>query len=269
MRRRGRCAPGSRSTTWTCCRWGASRRSSAAEPLDELARTVRKQLAGKIPEVQIPVKIEQAIDLPSVTQGPVRIQGASMPLAVSVADVVRRPGRAVDRPQRGPGRAGQDQGRGGPREPARDSCRRRSPACSRSSSIFGCGRNDAATPEQMQAQDRGPGARARRARVRSNQMVTKDPRLAGMPENGVRVGVPTPLVRTLVQRVVGGFVDSVTLKLDQPQGAQGRQDQEGRSDRRVRPQRRDRGGDGQARRPASPRSASGATRSRSPCRSGW
>jgi hypothetical protein len=57
------------------------------DTLDELARRVRMQLAGKIPEVQIPVKIEQSIDLPSITQGPVRVQGASMPLAVSVADV--------------------------------------------------------------------------------------------------------------------------------------------------------------------------------------
>jgi hypothetical protein len=55
---------------------------------EELARTVRKQLAGRIPHVQIPVKIEQAIELPSVSEGPVRLHGASMPLAVSVADVV-------------------------------------------------------------------------------------------------------------------------------------------------------------------------------------
>jgi hypothetical protein len=56
--------------------------------VDELARTVRRQLGGRIPRVQIPVKIEQAIDLPAITQGPVRLHGASMPLAVSVADVV-------------------------------------------------------------------------------------------------------------------------------------------------------------------------------------
>lgn len=55
---------------------------------DELARTVRKQLAGRLPKIQIPVKIEQAIDLPSITDGPVRLQGASMPLAVSVVEVV-------------------------------------------------------------------------------------------------------------------------------------------------------------------------------------
>ena len=55
--------------------------------LDELGRVVRKQLAGRLPEVQIPVKIEQGIELPSVTDGPVLIQGARMPLAVAVADV--------------------------------------------------------------------------------------------------------------------------------------------------------------------------------------
>ena len=55
--------------------------------LDELARTVRKQLEGHVPEVQIPVKIEQGIELPSITDGPVLIQGARMPLEVAVADV--------------------------------------------------------------------------------------------------------------------------------------------------------------------------------------
>jgi hypothetical protein len=48
---------------------------------------VRKHLEGHVPEVQIPVKIEQGIELPSVTKGPVLIQGALMPLEVAVADV--------------------------------------------------------------------------------------------------------------------------------------------------------------------------------------
>jgi len=55
--------------------------------VDELSRTVRKQLAGQIPPVQIPVMIEQRIDLPEVTTGPVRLHGATMPLKVEVADV--------------------------------------------------------------------------------------------------------------------------------------------------------------------------------------
>jgi len=55
--------------------------------LNELARTVRKQLEPRLPVIQIPVKIEQGIELPSVTSGPVRIHGATMPLAVTVAGV--------------------------------------------------------------------------------------------------------------------------------------------------------------------------------------
>jgi hypothetical protein len=55
--------------------------------LDELSRTVRRQLEGRVPAVQIPVKIEQGIELPSITDGPVLIQGARMPLEVAVADV--------------------------------------------------------------------------------------------------------------------------------------------------------------------------------------
>jgi len=54
---------------------------------DELARSVRKQLQGRIPEIQIPVRIEPVIALPAVTEGPVRIESATMPLEVSVAAV--------------------------------------------------------------------------------------------------------------------------------------------------------------------------------------
>ncbi len=71
---------------------GGLERFLGGATVDQLARTVRTQLAGRIPKIQIPVKIEQAIDLPSVTQGPVRLRGASMPLAVSVADVLAAQG---------------------------------------------------------------------------------------------------------------------------------------------------------------------------------
>jgi hypothetical protein len=64
----------------------------AGGTMDELARSVRLQLAGKIPDVQIPVKIEQGIELPSVTDGPVRLQGATLPLKVAVADVLATAG---------------------------------------------------------------------------------------------------------------------------------------------------------------------------------
>jgi hypothetical protein len=55
--------------------------------LNELARAVRKELEPRLPAIQIPVSIEQAVELPSVTDGPVLIQGARMPLEVGVADV--------------------------------------------------------------------------------------------------------------------------------------------------------------------------------------
>jgi hypothetical protein len=50
-------------------------------------------------------------------------------------------------------------------------------------------------------------------RATIGERVATDRRLQGMPRNGVRVGVPTTLARTLIQRVVAGFVDSVTLRL--------------------------------------------------------
>ncbi len=56
--------------------------------VDELARRVRMELKGRLPVIQIPVKIEQSIELPAVKDGPVRLDAASMPLAVSVADVL-------------------------------------------------------------------------------------------------------------------------------------------------------------------------------------
>jgi hypothetical protein len=55
--------------------------------LDDLGQLVRTQVKGSLPEVQIPVRIEQSIDLPAVTDGPVLIEGARMPLEVEIADV--------------------------------------------------------------------------------------------------------------------------------------------------------------------------------------
>jgi len=55
--------------------------------LDDLGQLVRKQIQGGLPEVEVPVRIERSIDLPAVTDGPVRIDGARMPLEVTVADL--------------------------------------------------------------------------------------------------------------------------------------------------------------------------------------
>ena len=61
--------------------------------MDEMARLVRLQLADRLPPVQIPVKVQQSIDLPAVTSGPVRIDGARMPLQASVSQVLAGQGR--------------------------------------------------------------------------------------------------------------------------------------------------------------------------------
>jgi hypothetical protein len=56
--------------------------------LDELARTVRLQLKDRIPDLAIPVKVEPRIDFPALTSGPVRLDGATLPLAIGVSDVL-------------------------------------------------------------------------------------------------------------------------------------------------------------------------------------
>jgi len=61
--------------------------------LDEVARLLRLQLADKLPPIQIPVKVQQSIELPAVTNGPVRIDGASMPIAANVSKVFAGQGR--------------------------------------------------------------------------------------------------------------------------------------------------------------------------------
>jgi hypothetical protein len=61
--------------------------------LDEVARMIRLRLADKLPPIQIPVKVQQSIELPAVTNGPVRIDGARMPIAASVSQVFAGQGR--------------------------------------------------------------------------------------------------------------------------------------------------------------------------------
>ena len=77
----------------------------------------------------------------------------------------------------------------------------------------GCGRKDRATPEQLRAQIAALEAERQVLRGRFNDLVANDPRIQGMPDTPVRVGVPTTLVRGLVQRVLAGVLDQVTLDL--------------------------------------------------------
>jgi len=61
--------------------------------MDEVARLVRLQIKDRLPPIQIPVKVQQSIDLPAVTTGPVRIDGARMPLQAAVSQVLAGQGR--------------------------------------------------------------------------------------------------------------------------------------------------------------------------------
>lgn len=61
--------------------------------LDEVARAIRLELADQLPAVEIPVTVRQSIDLPAVTTGPVRLAGATLPIAASVSRVLAGQGR--------------------------------------------------------------------------------------------------------------------------------------------------------------------------------
>jgi hypothetical protein len=80
-------------------------------------------------------------------------------------------------------------------------------------SLQGCGRRESASPQEMRDRIQALDREIPALRARLGELIASDPRLRGMPGSGVRVGVPTTLARTLVQRVVTGFVDSVTLRL--------------------------------------------------------
>jgi len=76
-----------------------------------------------------------------------------------------------------------------------------------------CGREDRQSPDQIHAEILALEKERDSLRERVNELMVNDPRVASMPDTPVRVGVPTTLARDLIQRVVAGFVDQVTLEL--------------------------------------------------------
>lgn len=55
--------------------------------LDDVARLVRLEIASQLPTIEIPVRVQQEIDIPAVTDGPVRINGSRLPVRASVSRV--------------------------------------------------------------------------------------------------------------------------------------------------------------------------------------
>jgi hypothetical protein len=74
-------------------------------------------------------------------------------------------------------------------------------------------RRDRESPEQIRAEIAALEKERDMLRPKLDALVAKDPRVPGMPKTPVRVGVPTTLARDLIERVVSGFVDNVTLEL--------------------------------------------------------
>lgn len=50
-------------------------------------------------------------------------------------------------------------------------------------------------------------------RARLDELMPRDERLKGMPNSAVRIGLPTGLTRTLIERVISGVVDQVEIQL--------------------------------------------------------
>jgi hypothetical protein len=76
-----------------------------------------------------------------------------------------------------------------------------------------CGREGRQTPDQLRAEIQALEKERDALRQRVNELIVNDPRVKTMPQTPVRVGVPTTLARDLIQKVVAGFVDQVTLEL--------------------------------------------------------
>lgn len=74
-------------------------------------------------------------------------------------------------------------------------------------------RPDRQTPEALRLQIAALEAERLRLRSRLEELIVRDPRLAGMPEAPVRIAVPTALAGDLMQRILTGFTNQSTLEL--------------------------------------------------------
>ncbi len=78
---------------------------------------------------------------------------------------------------------------------------------------LGLDRRDRETPEMISRQIVALDTERAALRAKLEDLIVRDPRLTGMPDTPVRVAVPTTLARDLVERVIAGVADQVTLEL--------------------------------------------------------
>lgn len=76
-----------------------------------------------------------------------------------------------------------------------------------------CRRGERSSPEELRAEVAALEAEREVLRGRIERLMDADPRRQGMPATALRIGVPTSLARELVERLVTGFVDQVSLEL--------------------------------------------------------
>ncbi len=55
--------------------------------LDDVALLVRREAESQLPTIEIPVRVQQDIEIPAVTDGPVRIKATRLPVRASVSRV--------------------------------------------------------------------------------------------------------------------------------------------------------------------------------------
>lgn len=55
--------------------------------LDEVARMVREEAIGQLPPIEIPVRVQEELVIPALAEGPVRVEGARLPLSARVSRV--------------------------------------------------------------------------------------------------------------------------------------------------------------------------------------
>lgn len=77
----------------------------------------------------------------------------------------------------------------------------------------GCRRGDRASPQELRAQIASLEKERTALRGKLDALLESSPLFEGMPNQPIRVGVPTVLARDLITRVATGFVDRITLEL--------------------------------------------------------